>query len=395
MWKDYTIEEARDDDAADDLEIVRIHVRSDPLDGDCRDCDCRDLENTDFDHRVFGIPLFVIDVQSLPGRTRPRDFVIAFDRDGQVSNCYEFHDKRGKVVQRDNQRGSQLSGEFEEILANKALKAIGPKVMIGDSRVLRNFAENYDKTRRASPSIVEVLRRHLRPAPDKVGLDIGCGTGNYTLPFAGQFRELIGLDTLDEMLAVARPKSDKIRWLLGDALNTGLEDASCDAVWLISTLHYFKGERQKLLFEEIYRLLRPGGVVVADTEFLEQHASLWVVDFFPSLRNRYRDACLSVRQYDSWLREICFTNVQFDQIDYNPTECDAALRIGQHDPKMYLRKEIRDGLPAFREMPSEELRKGLKRLEAAIADKSIDETIAAYRSQATMPGDVGFIVAFR
>jgi hypothetical protein len=62
---------------------------------------------------------------------------------------------------------------------------------------------------------------------------------------------------------------------------------------------------------------------------------------------------------------------------------------------MYLRKEIRDGLPAFREMPSEELRKGLKRLEAAIADKSIDETIAAYRSQATMPGDVGFIVAFR
>src|SRR5947208_71516 len=184
--------------------------------------------------------------------------------------------------------------------------------MIRNGQRLVGLSKNYDTTRSASDTIVRALQEYLKPDPTKVGADIGCGTGNYTLPFVDKFREVIGVDILDEMLQVARskPNAKRVRWIPADALNTTLRNEECDAVWLISTLHYFAGKRQKLLFQEIYRILKPDGVVVADTEFAEQHPSLWVVEYFPSLRERFKDACLSVEQYRTWLQEIGFSNIR-------------------------------------------------------------------------------------
>ncbi|MGH7864683.1 MAG: hypothetical protein ACREQB_06815 [Candidatus Binataceae bacterium] len=38
----------------------------------------------------------------------------------------------------------------------------------------------YDATRRADPYLLGRLLHHLSPALDRMHLDLGCGTGNYT-----------------------------------------------------------------------------------------------------------------------------------------------------------------------------------------------------------------------
>jgi ubiquinone/menaquinone biosynthesis C-methylase UbiE len=393
MWQDYGIH-VQNNETSDDLEIVRILVRPENVLHDRED-----LENLYFDHQLFAIPLFVLPPMYLSdGQTV--DFALGCDKDRDVLSCFEYSEEPGRVSEvSPSGRGLRLRSLFLEMLNNKALMTLdqflGYRPMIRDSWKLKEFAATYDNSRKPSSAIVDALRCYLRPEVGKVGLDIGCGTGNYTLPFEGEFGELIGLDKLEEMLQVAKTKSKRVRWIQADALDSTLPDQYCDAVWLISTLHYFKDERQRLLFTEIYRILKPGGVVVADTEFAEQHASLWLVEYFPSLRARYKGACLSTEQYDKWLRQIGFSHVNYEHIDYNATEADAFLRIGQKEPSLYLKERIRRGLPAFQEMQSAELERGLNRLEEAILKRTINQVILRYEQQATMRGDIGLIVATR
>jgi ubiquinone/menaquinone biosynthesis C-methylase UbiE len=391
MWGDWPVIKAPRGEDDGSLEIVRILVW--PA---AADRDPETIGTLDFDHKFFAIPLFIID-PSRPSGKDLSDFTIGFDREGQVETCYEFRDDRGKVEEASPKRGFSLSEAFIRVLDDPELKTVdeflGYRIMIRDPRDLQQFAETYDRQRRASKKIVNFLRSCLRPGPTKVGLDIGCGTGNYTVPFVEDFGTLYGLDINEEMLAVARQKSDKIRWLRANALRTGLEPASCDAVWLISTLHYLESDGQKYLFREIHRILKPGGTFVADTEFLEQHAAFWLVEYFPSLRERFRDAIFSTKQYDLWLRDVGFRDFRFEKMDYDASEGDAFLRIGQHQPGLYLKQEIRDVIPAFKQMSISELQRGLELLRRAIDDNSIEAVISQYQSRATMPGDLGFIVA--
>lgn len=131
--------------------------------------------------------------------------------------------------------------------------------MIKDPDEAKAFAENYGKSRGTSPMLLGELKQSLNPGLDKIGLDIGCGTGNYTIPFINDFGKVYGLDIDKWMLAIAKKKSNKVEWIEKNALKTGLDNESCNAVWLISTLHYFSEERQDLLFREIYRILKLGG----------------------------------------------------------------------------------------------------------------------------------------
>ena len=42
----------------------------------------------------------------------------------------------------------------------------------------------YNSTRQADPYLTERLLYHLQPKTDRLYLDIGCGTGNYTCTLA-------------------------------------------------------------------------------------------------------------------------------------------------------------------------------------------------------------------
>src|SRR4051794_19728061 len=53
----------------------------------------------------------------------------------------------------------------------------------------------YERFRRGYPGpVVDALVGALRLRPDDVVLDLGCGTGQLTLPLAGRARSAIGMD---------------------------------------------------------------------------------------------------------------------------------------------------------------------------------------------------------
>jgi SAM-dependent methyltransferase len=116
---------------------------------------------------------------------------------------------------------------------------------------------------RESAARALALCRDLPAAPDI--LDLGCGVGAQTLHLAELTQgQIVAVDKhvpmIERLTRIVADKglSDRIRPVVGDMADTGLEPASFDLVWSEGAL-YFVGIEKAL--DICRRLLRPGGYV--------------------------------------------------------------------------------------------------------------------------------------
>jgi SAM-dependent methyltransferase len=97
-------------------------------------------------------------------------------------------------------------------------------------------------------------------------LDIGCGTGRFTLGIASAkpFR-LFALEPSIEMLKQAASKEDpkRIFWVQGDGQYLPFRDGFLDCVYMTSVIHHI--ENKKMALQEIHRVLKRGGSCVIMT----------------------------------------------------------------------------------------------------------------------------------
>jgi len=111
------------------------------------------------------------------------------------------------------------------------------------------------------PLDIELLSRYV----GKSGriLDFGCGYGRILVELRRHgFRNLLGLDASEAMVARARKLVPDVRVGVCDALPAPYPDSSFEAVLLISVFTCLpREEDQRLLMAEVFRLLAPGGVV--------------------------------------------------------------------------------------------------------------------------------------
>jgi ubiquinone/menaquinone biosynthesis C-methylase UbiE len=155
--------------------------------------------------------------------------------------------------------------------------------------VARTFAgetaEYYVKYRRGyPPSTVDAVVRQLHLGADDTVIDLGCGTGLFTVPLARKVRLVIGVDPEADMLALARQRtetdlSSKIVWCLGSdddlvALTSLVGESTIGAITIAQALHFMNYEK---LFVQARQLLRPGGgvAVIANGTPLWQQDSEW------------------------------------------------------------------------------------------------------------------------
>lgn len=98
-------------------------------------------------------------------------------------------------------------------------------------------------------------------------VDLGCGTGQYTLKIADAYPEasIVGVDlSRAELVYAARRAEDAgvdITFRRAAAENTGLQASSADLVTSFILLHELPPHAVKAVFAEAFRLLRPGGHV--------------------------------------------------------------------------------------------------------------------------------------
>jgi ubiquinone/menaquinone biosynthesis C-methylase UbiE len=108
-----------------------------------------------------------------------------------------------------------------------------------------------------TPAIAKLLGRNLRR---KQILDLGCGTGIFTLKMLTLGAKVIGLDNSQSMIKIAAARMPKMRFIIGDARRLPFTPDSFDIVVSNLLIHYLKDLGS--LFGEINRVLAPDGEYV-------------------------------------------------------------------------------------------------------------------------------------
>lgn len=129
----------------------------------------------------------------------------------------------------------------------------------------RRVAASFSRAAATYDSVAELQRRvgnrlfDRLPAlqPSQVLLDLGSGTGYFSGPLS-KTATVIGLDIAAGMLQFARQQHEGVQhWLCADAEALPLADASVDVVF--SSLAIQWCSQPQRLFDELWRVLRPGG----------------------------------------------------------------------------------------------------------------------------------------
>jgi ubiquinone/menaquinone biosynthesis C-methylase UbiE len=125
-------------------------------------------------------------------------------------------------------------------------------------RVAEHSLEQVDHVR-------EEIRELFLPAGDERAVDVGTGPGTLARALAPLVGEVVGVDVVPELLALARRDAPpNVTFVDGDATHLPLDRASFDIAATRRTLHHIA--RPELVVAELARVVRPGGTVLVEDQ---------------------------------------------------------------------------------------------------------------------------------
>ena len=126
------------------------------------------------------------------------------------------------------------------------------------------WSQTYDHPTDPDPDPIQalegpVMRKHIEQLPDGPVLDAACGTGRHTVAIAKAGHDVVGSDSNEAMLEVARKKLPDVEFRQGDLAKLPVDDASFKSV----TCGLAVGHLPELgpAMREFARVLEPGGTV--------------------------------------------------------------------------------------------------------------------------------------
>ncbi len=250
----------------------------------------------------------------------------------------------------------------------------------------------YNQTRKADPFLVTRMCELLNPEPGEQFLDIGCGTGNYTLELAKHNMQVVGIDPSNEMLEKARTRNKEIDWRQGVAENIQLPDSSQHGVLAWLTTHHWSDIDQG--FREIYRILRPGGRLLIFTSTPEQMEHYWLHHYFPKMMGASGMKMQPELALTSSLIKAGFYMKKTEPYFVKADLQDLFLQCGKSNPEVYFKEEIRNGISSFSDVANaQEVKVGLEKLRNDIDSGAFIEVVKDYPDKRF--GDYLFLLAVK
>jgi ubiquinone/menaquinone biosynthesis C-methylase UbiE len=246
---------------------------------------------------------------------------------------------------------------------------------------------DYNLTRKADKYLTERLFDFLN-AKDGIYLDIGCGTGNYTIEFQKKGLNFIGIDPSNEMLIKAKKKNNEINWRTGTAEKTDLDSESIDGSIAVLTIHHWPNLNKG--FAELYRVLKKNSRIVIFTSTPNQMKGYWLNHYFPKMLNDSIIQMPSFEKVKSAMDTTGFEIVSTEKYFVKPDLQDHFLYCGKERPELYFKEEVRNGISSFSALANrQEVEKGLLELRKDIDNGKINDVIESFQNN---EGDYLFII---
>ncbi len=152
--------------------------------------------------------------------------------------------------------------------------------------------------------LAEAVQEFVRPCGDERALDVGTGAGALALALAPLVREVVGVDPVPELLALACERAlPNVSFVEGDGTALPFPDSSFDLAATQRTLHHVP--RAERLLAELARVTRRGGrVLVIDQLAPDDPAEAAALHAF----ERARDSSHARLLTDAELRDLFAAN---------------------------------------------------------------------------------------
>ncbi|GAB3020742.1 class I SAM-dependent methyltransferase [uncultured Cyclobacterium sp.] len=146
------------------------------------------------------------------------------------------------------------------------------------------YDPSHDDFRNLAKEIQEVIE-WLRPNKRLRFLDIGCGTGNFSLALAAHSEKVYAIDVSETMLKAAKAKADikqikNISFSHTGYLNFNLPEKSIDGVISSLSLHHLPDYWKSIALEKIFHILKPGGRFYFYDVVIPDHNSIDKINAF-------------------------------------------------------------------------------------------------------------------
>jgi SAM-dependent methyltransferase len=135
-----------------------------------------------------------------------------------------------------------------------------------------------ESRRKKATKIVSVLSEFRKTKLDycsELCLDLGCNLGIITAELSTMCKEVVGIDIPIETVKTAKDinrNKKKINFLVGDGLSLPFKSDTFDLVICAQVYEHTKSPY--LLLQEIYRVMRPGGIC-----FFSGPNRLWIYEY--------------------------------------------------------------------------------------------------------------------
>lgn len=132
-----------------------------------------------------------------------------------------------------------------------------------------------------------MLRQAVRGRPAHLGLDLGCGVGEYARAVAASMgATIVAVDASQPAVAVARRRGkDGVDFAACDAQRLPFPDATFDFAYTINMVHHLKRGEQEAALAEALRVLKPGApLVVFEINVLNPLFRFYMRHVFPRTR---------------------------------------------------------------------------------------------------------------
>jgi ubiquinone/menaquinone biosynthesis C-methylase UbiE len=132
-----------------------------------------------------------------------------------------------------------------------------------DRELFKGTAQYYATYRRYTPELFDFLVQTFGLNGSGKLLDLGCGTGQLTIPLAKHFKEVVGLDIEEDMIDEAKRQGEKagtknITWILEKAENIFDTSGPFRLTTIGAAFHWMD---QKRILENVYNLTEKDGAV--------------------------------------------------------------------------------------------------------------------------------------
>jgi ubiquinone/menaquinone biosynthesis C-methylase UbiE len=180
------------------------------------------------------------------------------------------------------------------------------------SRIRRGLSFRLFGSRLFSRAIEFRIIKHWLGHQRGVALDLAAGTGEFAVQFALLGFRVVAVDVDLQALRGGKDEDTQdIKWIGGDATRLPFLDGAFDLVICNSALEHF--DREDSAFEEMQRVLRPGGRLILTTDSFPSRLSGWlrlipagwrhdglqdVSDLRSAIRERHRRRHHVVRFYE-------------------------------------------------------------------------------------------------